>query len=404
MYSQIHRLKALSVYLIAFALGCYIYAAPAVIAVFLITWLLEGRLKEKFAAIKNSKTAWLFSSFYLLHLIGMIYSYNTSFGWFDLEIKLSLFIFPLTLVSENVMDKREQRVFSEIFISGLVLNGLICLTHAAWLYFTQNKIVMQYKDFSLFLHPTYFSMYIDLALLFIFNLIVHHPPDLRKPEKLYLISSFFFLLFILILLQSKTGLLTSFIILTILLVRYILHKRSWKTGIAIVVASVFLTLFTSHYILNPGPSRFQSVSKLLEHNEPVDNKSIESSQARILVWQSAWQVIKNNPVFGVGTGDVKDALVAQYSKNNYTGIMKERLNAHNEYLQVTAALGITGLLCLLSCLVLPLYVGIQQKRFVYVLFILIMLINFLTESVLETQGGTIFYGFFNSLLMFNFVI
>lgn len=183
-----------------------------------------------------------------------------------------------------------------------------------------------------------------------------------------------------------------------------LLTKSWITGIAIITATVLISLLTSHFILNPGPSRFQSVSNIVVHDKPVDTKSVESSQARILVWQSAWQVIRTSPVIGVGTGDVKDALVAQYAKNNYTGIMKERLNAHNEYLQVTAALGIIGLISLLSCLIVPLYISIKQKRFVYMLFILILLINFLTESILETQGGTIFYGFFNSLLMFNFVI
>ncbi|HXB11537.1 MAG TPA: hypothetical protein VNZ45_06100, partial [Bacteroidia bacterium] len=87
-----------------------------------------------------------------------------------------------------------------------------------------------------------------------------------------------------------------------------------------------------------------------------------------------------------------------------TGAEKERLNAHNEYLESAVELGIGGFFCLLACLLLPLYKSIKEHRFVYLMFLIIVILNFLTESMFETQGGTIFYGLFNSLLMFNFVI
>jgi hypothetical protein len=35
------------------------------------------------------------------------------------------------------------------------------------------------------------------------------------------------------------------------------------------------------------------------------------------------------------------------------------------------------------------------------LFILIVFFNCLTESILETQAGVVFFGFFNSLLFYN---
>jgi len=68
------------------------------------------------------------------------------------------------------------------------------------------------------------------------------------------------------------------------------------------------------------------------------------------------------------------------------------------------AVGIPGILILLANLFIPMYIAIKRKQFVYLLFLLILCLNFLTESMLDQQAGTMFYGLFNSLLMFNFVI
>ncbi|HXP50915.1 MAG TPA: O-antigen ligase family protein, partial [Bacteroidia bacterium] len=138
--------------------------------------------------------------------------------------------------------------------------------------------------------------------------------------------------------------------------------------------------------------------------QKLDNKSVESTQARYFVWQSAWALYKTSPIIGVGTGDTEDKLMDQYAKDNVLGALKEKLNTHDEYLQVMIAIGIGGLICLFACLALPFYKSFKEHRFVYAMFLIIIALNFLTESMLETQGGTIFYGLFNSLLMFNFVI
>ncbi len=404
MQHRIVNIKNLLFYLIPFALGCYIYATPAIIIAFIAFWILEGNLKSKLTQFLNNKVALLFVSFYLLHLLGMFYTHNPSAGWFDLQVKLSILLFPVALVSEGAMDFRKQKHFTAMFATGLTLNGLICLGHAVWLYLAKDKYIFQYKEFSLFLHPTYYSMYIDIAFALGFSVITRQEAMLSKLEKRYFGMLFCFLIFMLILLQSKTGLITSGIVIFLILIRYISFTKLWTVSIASVIIISLIAALTEHFIINTGPSRFQSVGNIMLNDKPVDTKSVESSQARILIWRSALPVIKEFLLYGVGTGGVEDALVKQYSKNQYTGIMKSRLNAHNEYMQVTIELGLIGLLCLLSCLFIPLYLSIRQRRFVYFIFLTVLIINFLTESVLETQGGTMFYGFFNSLLMFNFVI
>ena len=75
-----------------------------IIAIFLF-WLMEGKFKERFKLIiDDKKRVFLFSlsALYFLYLIGLIFTKNFSYAGFDLQVKLSLFIFPSAIQSRIV--------------------------------------------------------------------------------------------------------------------------------------------------------------------------------------------------------------------------------------------------------------------------------------------------------------
>ncbi len=375
----------------------YIFLTPLCIVLFLAFWLLEGDLSRKLTAWVKNKYALLFMALYLIYLIGMLYTVNTKHGWFDMQIKLSIILFPLILSSEGEMDFRKQKWFGFAFILGAVLHGLGCLIYASYQYLSNGITEFTYMHFSKFVHPTYYSMYIDMAFVFIYYALMTKGNELTKNEKRFLYFSAPFLLVILILLESKMGLIVTALLVPALLFNYFLRNHSIFKAVATVVAVIGLLLIGITKM-----SRFSAVGDLLSgKNRNV--QSVESTQARYFVWQAAWKVVKNKPVLGHGTGDTT-ALMHQYIADSMTGAHAEKLNAHNQYLQTAISVGIPGILILLANLFIPLILAIKKKRFVYTMFILILLLNFLTESMLDQQAGTMFYGLFNSLLMFNFVI
>ena len=91
----------------------------------------------------------------------------------------------------------------------------------------------------------------------------------------------------------------------------------------------------------------------------------------------------------------------KYQQLGYTGAYSHKLNAHNQFLQTGIALGIIGILFLIITLVLPAYISWQQNNYFYVCLIVLLSFNFLTESMLETQSGVMFYAFLSSLLFFR---
>ncbi|MGP8217137.1 MAG: O-antigen ligase family protein [Bacteroidia bacterium] len=401
MTAQLKKVKFILLCLIAFAIGCYIMAAPALIVLYSVAWLLEGDFKRKGNAILKNRYVWLFVSFYMLHVLGMIFTSNFDAGLFNLQVKLSLLVFPLLLVSGEQPGFKKQKQFMCSFITGCSINGLICIIIAIWTYYTLGVAHFVYMRFSLFLHPSYFSMYIDMSIVFIFYLVSVKPMEINKTEKIILYLSLFFLGFILVLLQSKTGMFISAALVVVLLIKYSV-KNSYKTAALITVTLAVIYFLAFHFIVE-GQSRVAGAASVIM-NKTMNDTSKESTQARYYVLNSALKVIKAHPLIGVGTGDEYDVLVKQYLADGYTGVAKEKLNAHNQYIETMVVLGPLGLISLLACFALPFIKCVKEKRFVYGAFLVIVGANLLAEVMFDTQGGTIFYGLFNSLLMFNFVI
>jgi len=82
-----------------------------------------------------------------------------------------------------------------------------------------------------------------------------------------------------------------------------------------------------------------------------------SSAARLLIWASAWEMIKDNPL-GVGVGQFQrmvDRYTTQEDRLTYGNAATESLNmiardAHNSFILCTAEMGIPGLACFLATL------------------------------------------------------
>lgn len=118
---------------------------------------------------------------------------------------------------------------------------------------------------------------------------------------------------------------------------------------------------------------------------------------RFELWRASIEIIKKNPVIGVGTGDVpqafKQQLMAMHSDLSHTS-----LRSHNQYLSITIAFGIIGLLWFLWILLYPLKINQLYKDWRYVAFLIIMAVSMINEDTIESQAGITYYVFFSLFL------
>jgi O-antigen ligase len=373
--------------LVAFSLP-FKFLVNLFIVLAFIAWLFTNPFKKLFTKTKNIKVLLAVFIFYLLHVIALLYTNNMQEGFFSLEIKISMLIFPLVFYTEEFLAKQHQFFFTS-FIIGTLLCCLLCLSRAVFLYLSTHENHFYYEGLSWFQHPSYLAMYVSFccAVLLLTNLV---------SKTITYVSIVFFTLFV-FLLSSKTGIVIHFITLVFSFVSIFFKGKNYFKIIGVSLFGLLVSIGIL-FLIPHIKQRFQNVYSVFQAKS-IDKTSTESTTVRMLIWNEAMQIIKQHPVIGVSPGNANDALYESYQKDGLTGAYDKKLNAHNQYLQTTLGLGLVGLLSLLSLFIAPLFSNPNKIVF---LFVGISALNFLTESMFQSMAGCIFFGYFYSLICFRY--
>lgn len=377
------------------AVGIFIHGIGAV---YLAAWLLFALLffmTHKSLSGTFFTPLWLILPlFFLVHLAGMLYTHNSKSGWFDLEVKLSIFILPIIFYFQHKsLNRQNVKYFKWFYLFSIFGISLFLLSKGIIAYNKGDIGKLYYNELSAPYHPSYLAMYVVMAILFLFDFMVN---EKRKALIfVYFLFLVYFLCFI-FLLSSKAGILSVPLVLTLAALHYIFRNgKLWVPLIVIVLAF----LFAYEGIL--GNDRFKAVAATVQTAE-TNTATTESNAARWLVWQAGLEIVKQNPMFGVGTGDIKDVLLAEYAKRKMTGAIEKKLNAHNQFLETTIGQGIIGLFFLLLVFFIPFFRAFKENNVVWMLFLVLVGFNFLFESMLNTQLGVFFFSYFYSFFIFEY--
>lgn len=362
------------------------------VLVLLLLYLLPFDWKKRLRELKSSKLALLLIVFFLFNVTGLLWSENLEKGILHIEIKASLLLMPLLIFGRPDLTKSFINRIKLFFVGSAVLVSLILLVRSFFIGFLNSGNWLIYGEFSPFFHPSYISMYFLLAMVFLFDKenIPVIPKLVYYSLLIVLGASVFFL-------ASKLNILLLFLILLFFFNQYI--KERFSTVTNYVLASIFFLGTLSALMLNQSVyERFIKGWETIKHPEAIQTDDTESNAARLMIWRSAFDLAAENP-FGVGTGDVNIELSKKYHQNGYSGIESKQLNAHNQFLQTSAAIGFLGMCILFLLLLIPFIQSLISKDFVFAGFLFITFSNALVEGILEAQAGVIFFAFFYSLLL-----
>lgn len=380
----------------------YLNFTPILLAIIGLIWLLGGKFGKKFRLIKTNNALLPFLScigLYLLYLIGTLYSENLNFAKKDLLLKLPLLSFPLIIFSMDTRFFTKERIIFilKLFVTGNIVAAVASLIHS-WILYLQEPVFshFHYVEASWFHHPSYASMYYCFSFAIIIYLILTQ--SLKKQEKI--IGGIGLVLFIveIILLDSRAGIL-AFGGTVLAYGIYLILKKRINIKTIVIIIGLGIALIGTYALLPNNANRIQSTIKSLE-KETFSTSDPQKANVRILIWDASMEVALKNLPFGVGTGDIKDELLKQYAIDNYTIPYEENYNAHNQYLQIFVTLGILGVLVFLMISILPFWIGFKKGNILFIIFGIIICINFLVESMLEKQAGVMFFTFFFPLLYY----
>src|ERR1044071_6284090 len=134
-----------------------------------IAWIFFRDAKASTRILLTNRILLLFITYYLLHAVSLLYSSNISYALFDLQVKLPLLAFPLILAAYTFNNDEIQKL-KYAFISGTFVASVVCLFIAIWRFSeTHSSESFFYIKLSKFLHPAYFAIYLNFALLISFD-------------------------------------------------------------------------------------------------------------------------------------------------------------------------------------------------------------------------------------------
>jgi O-antigen ligase len=377
---------------------------------FLAYWLFF--VKKDIFLTQKKYWIFLFCSLYLMVLFGMLHSENIQIALNKLQQKSAYILFPVIIGTSGVItEKLVNRSFIALTMS-TVLGALFCLINGFFEYLKTGvkeniygyKLIDALKDMT----PFMMSLCCVVCLLFLCNNIYrmqkNNAINFFLPFLLQIATIIFLFLFLLILGNRNVLILAS-----IVLIFYcfkLLKNFFLRMLMLIALAGTFFIAIKSNPYLSKQWKELTNYSG--QNFIPLDKdlslgKSWGGWQLRIAIWRCSWDVIKNNPVFGVGTGDTQDFLQSAYEKRKfYFASRYNRYNTHNQYIQETVTNGFFGLFIFLACLIAPLFVNMlpQEKQF-YNLFLFCFAFVCLTDTPLELNKGIILFSFFNSLIFFK---
>jgi len=367
---------------------------------FFYTLLYEKELLKQ-RIVANFKIVLVMILLFALFSGSLFYTQELSEGIKKLTQSLALIIFPIVAFFLNRgFTFTTIRKLEFIFVIACLLQtfylhvvffneGLYSSFIAAKFYELPFREVVFNLDFQP-LHPTYITLWYSLCIIIIIF-------RLRKVKVFSLKTAFYLLsigvfLVTIVLMSSRIGIVS--IVAVLFLNLLMLKSKKAKYGLAIVL---FVVAFFSIKNISFLSSRFIEELKTTEIKPPV-GKAHNSINLRVGIYQCGYTIFKQNPLFGVGVGDVQKHLDSCYEKYDTNAYELDLYNSHNYYLHILLSLGIIGLLLFLTQYWIFVKIALRYNDRLYLSFLVLIAFGMVAEN-LSRNHGVLFFALFNSVFL-----
>jgi len=367
-----------------FVMPIHLRFIPVLITLFGILNIVDGFINKTFS-LNHKKIMIAGLLFFFIHLISVFYSDNKPIAWFDIEVKLSLLIFPLIFLFKSPLIFHRKKWVLLSFVAGTVTSAIIMLVFAYYRFDGANSNVFYYTELSLF-HPSYMAMYFIFSILIIIRIMDKSLKRLNHRIMGYLII--LFLLILISLLQSKAGILSMIVISFYYMVFAFIRSKPLMLRISFFALAVSISL-----VFVQKNSRLETMANAVE--KISDNgRTSGSTGIRFSMWKVTIHEIPKYWMFGVGCGDIKDVLFKKYEEEGLTEAIEGNYNVHNQYLETFFGQGIIGISLLLILLFFGIQEALKKKELILSGFIILITLSMGPESMLNSQMGVVFIAFF----------
>lgn len=177
---------------------------------------------------KENMPAIVFSSLYLLHLLGLLFTVDFDYALKDLRIKLPLFVLPLILSVSEALSWKKFRLLMLFFVASVVFGTFVST------FILISRDVDNLRDISVFISHIRFSLLISIAM-FTLAYFMTRAAGFKKYMRVIFILTFGWLGTYLLLSASITGIVVLLIAIFVMALYYTMRKKNIYSRISQVV-------------------------------------------------------------------------------------------------------------------------------------------------------------------------
>lgn len=300
----------------------------------LLFWVLEGDFGKKLEKIRAEKALWFLLLFFTISALSMLWTDNTSEGIYVLK-----FYFAITTVFVTFYTSMKARYLLAIvfaFLMSMFISEII--SYGVFLEWWQTK--KSSPDMPTpFMHHVPYSIFLAITIFLLLGQILNKKISLtlRLFEAVFLFSTTVNLF----LNGGRTGQLAFMFGLLIFVTSYFGTKIKYIFATLVVLSSLFVVAY--HF----SPVFHARAHKAVSDIEKIQSGNLNSSWgSRIAMKIVTYEIIKAQPLLGVGLGDTRDAYKEALQsealqKYSFTDNVH---HVHDQYLQIILQTGLVGLL------------------------------------------------------------
>ena len=346
------------------------------------------------------KVFYFYLGYFVLHLLGLLYTENIDKGSQEVTVKLAFLILPLVIFTEKVSKDNLNQLFV-FFKYWLISIGVFLIYHKLVVIggplFTLPSISLARL---IGVHHSYYSLFYIFTLFFLF-----HQVNTKRIGVIIGFVQILFFIFFIALLGARVIFIMAILFAILFFLKRIANEKGSKRilFLGVFLVSVFMVIQSTNV-----PEKFSRLTKVewnLDkniYNHQVftfgyDEKTSNTLEMRLIKWYCSLEIIKKQPILGVGTGDYQDELFKKYHEIDFKKGMVYNYNTHNQFIEEFLKFGIVGGIFFILFFVFIIYQSIKLKNELLLYSTLTFCAFLFIESAFERQHGVLFFTLFITL-------
>jgi hypothetical protein len=298
--------------------------------ILIANWLLEKNFIWKWQQLKSNKFFWILSSFFLLHVFGMLYTENVQRGLDDLRNKIPLLLLPLVFFSTKPLYKNEFRLLFGFFFLSVFVSSLCC--YIVYMGYTK-KIIIDARQASVFMSHIRFSLFVAFAII---GLVYSSIKEKNNFIKTTCVIITVWLLFFMYKLEMATGFLCLLFaggfLIFVLSFKWLPKKIFLSLVLIILMAGVYI-----------GINVLKSLKMFdKEENNSANTLLLKTKNGRNYIQDTVFGMAENGNLITINFNDQE--LEKEWNNKsalNYNGVDKKGNNLRFTILRYLASKGFT---------------------------------------------------------------